>query len=189
VVRTRAGYAGGTTSSPSYHNIGDYSETVQVDYDPDIVSYGALLAAFWDGHDATVPSYTTQYRSAIFYTTEEQRLLAMQSKEAEEARLGKAVYTGIEPYAGFYIAEDYHQKYYLRQRHELADELYAIYPDPADFRDSTAAARLNAYIGGYGDADTIKKNLDKLGLSASGQQALLDILKSGPGYPDTATTP
>jgi peptide-methionine (S)-S-oxide reductase len=180
VIRTRAGYAGGTTDNPNYNNIGDHSETVRVDYDPDIVSYEELLAAFWGGHNATVSPNTMQYRSAIFYTTEEQRRLASASKEAEETRLGKMVYTSIEPYTAFYIAEDYHQKYYLRQRHELVDELYAIYPDPAEFRDSTTAARLNGYIGGYGDADTITKNLDKLGLSQPGRQALLDILKSSP---------
>ncbi len=57
--------------------------------------------------------------------------------------------------------------------------LYAFYPDPADFMDSTAAARLNGYFFGYGDIDTLKKNLDSLGLSEAGKQTLLNIAESG----------
>jgi peptide-methionine (S)-S-oxide reductase len=156
-----------------------------VDFDPGIISYTQLLAAFWAGHDATYPAYSTQYRSAIFYTSEQQKKLANEFKQAEETRLGKTIYTAVEPDTGFYVAEDYHQKYYLRQRPDLVNSLYAIYPSPADFRDSTAAARLNGYVGGYGDTDTLKKSLNSLGLSESGKQALLQITESGltPGCP------
>jgi peptide-methionine (S)-S-oxide reductase len=150
-----------------------------VDFDPGIISYKQLLAAFWAGHDATYPAYSTQYRSAIFYTSEQQKKLANEFKQAEETRLGKPIYTDIEPDTGFYVAEDYHQKYYLRQRPDLVNSLYTIYPSPADFRDSTAAARLNGYVGGYGNPDTLKKSLNSLGLSESGKQALLQITESG----------
>ncbi len=173
------GYAGGTTANPTYNNIGDYSETVEVVYDPAVVTYAQLLAAFWNSHDATSPPYSRQYRSAIFYTDDQQKQVAIESKQAEEARLGKKVYTDIEPNAGFYVAENYHQKYYLRLTADIVNALYAIYPKPADFRDSTAAARLNGYLGGYGDAETLKNNLDKLGLSEAGKQALLRITSSG----------
>jgi peptide-methionine (S)-S-oxide reductase len=173
------GYAGGTTNNPSYRNIGDYSETVRVEYDPAVVSYEQLLAAFWSSHKPVSPVYSSQYRSAIFYTNEQQRALANESKQAEESRLGMTVYTDIEPYTGFYAAEDYHQKYYLRQRTDIVDTLYAIYPDPGDFRDSTAAARLNGYVTGFGDLDALKKNLDSFGLSEAGKEALLQITKSG----------
>jgi len=156
-----------------------------VDYDPDIISYQQLLAAFWSGHDPYYPPYSTQYRSAIFYTSEQQQKLANAFNLAKESRAGKQAYTSIEPFTGFYVAEDYHQKYYLRQRLDLANALYAIYPNPADFRDSTAVARLNGYLGGYGDPDTLEKNLDNLGLPDSGKQELLEIVKSGlaPGCP------
>jgi peptide-methionine (S)-S-oxide reductase len=83
------------------------------------------------------------------------------------------------------VAEDYHQKYYLKQRPDVVNTLYSIYPNPEDFMDSTAVARLNGYVGGFGDSDTLKKNLDSLGLSESGKQALLKIAHSGltPGCP------
>ena len=178
-MKTRVGYAGGTTSAPTYYNIGDHSETVQVIYDPAIVSYEQLLAAFWGGHNAASPGYTAQYRSAIFYNTEEQYDLANKSRAEQEIQLGQNVYTAIEPYTNFYFAEDYHQKYLLRQKSDLVNELYAIYPEPVDFRDSTAVARLNGYVGGYGDLNNLVKNIDRLGLSESGKQELLRITESG----------
>ena len=150
-----------------------------MDYDPTVISYEQLLLAFWSSHDATSPAYSTQYRSAIFYTSDQQKRLASEAKQAEEAKMGKKINTDIEPYTGFYIAEDYHQKYYLRQTSQVVNDLYTLFPDPADFRDSTAAARLNGYIGGYGDSNTLAKNLDSLGLSESAKRALLQITQSG----------
>lgn len=178
------GYAGGTTVNPTYENIGDYSETVQVDYDPGVVSFKQLLGAFWSGHNAALEPYSRQYRSAIFYTDERQKELASEFKQAEESRLGQPLYTDILPLTRFYIAEDYHQKFYLKES-ELAKDLYKIYPDPVEFRDSTAAARLNGYMGGYGDSDTIKKNLDQLGLSQTSREILLQAAESNltPGCP------
>lgn len=179
MVRTRVGYAGGNSASPTYSDIGNHSETVQVDYDPAVVSYEQLLAAFFSSHDAAAPPYSIQYRSAIFFANDQQEKLAGEYKEKEETRLGQKLYTAIEPYTGFTIAEDYHQKYYLRQRSDIVKDLLSIYPNQADFRDSAAAARLNGYVGGYGDPDSLNENLDKLGLSPSSQQALLRIGESG----------
>jgi peptide-methionine (S)-S-oxide reductase len=173
------GYAGGTTSNPTYDNIGDYSETIEVEYDAAIVSYEQLLAAFWNSHDATYPPYSSQYRSAIFYTTDQQRELANESRKAEEANVGQTIYTDIAPHASFYVAEDYHQKYYLRQTSDIVNAIYTIYPNPADFRDSATAARLNGYLGGYGDFETLKSTLDKLGLSESGKRTLMQVTSSG----------
>jgi peptide-methionine (S)-S-oxide reductase len=172
------GYAGGTTANPTYYDIGNHSETVQVEFDPTVVSYEQLLTAFWNSHDASYPSNSTQYRSAIFYTSAQQQQLANEIKQANETS-GEKLYTDIIPFTAFNVAEDYHQKYYLRDREELVDPLYDIYPIPADFRDSTAAARLNGYLGGYGDVDSVRQNLDKLGLTETGKRLLLQIIESG----------
>lgn len=95
------------------------------------------------------------------------------------------LYTDIEPYGNFYVAEDYHQKYNLRQVSLLANELYAIYPNPADFRDSTAAARLNGYSVGYGNMNVLLKTIGSLGLSEAGKNDLLQIVGDSltPGCP------
>jgi peptide-methionine (S)-S-oxide reductase len=152
---------------------------VQVNFDPTIISYEQLLVAFWNSHDATYPTYSDQYRSAIFYTSDQQQNLANEFKQTNEARIGEKIYTDITPFTGFNVAEDYHQKYYLRERPDIVDTLYVIYPNPSDFRDSTAAARLNGYLGGYGDRETLNNNLDKLGLSESDKKVLAQITESG----------
>ncbi|MFO7774084.1 MAG: peptide-methionine (S)-S-oxide reductase MsrA [Dehalococcoidia bacterium] len=149
VVRTRVGYAGGTLESPTYRNLGDHTETIQIDYDPTQVSYEQLLEVYWDSHNPTTRPWSRQYMSVIFYHNSEQRTVAMQSKQNEEASLGRPVYTEIVPFSEFYLAEDYHQKYHLQQVPELMEELAAIYPNFADFIDSTAVARINGYVGGH----------------------------------------
>jgi len=116
--------------------------------------------------------------SIIFYHNEEQRELALASKAREEAKLGNEVYTEIIQYTGFYLAEDYHQKYYLRQIPELMDELEAIYPDTDDFINSTAVARLNGYAGGYGNKELLQEDLSRFGLSSEGNEKLLEIVAS-----------
>ena len=128
--------------------------------------------------------------SIIFYHDEEQRNMAVASKEREEARLGRKIFTEIRPFSEFYLAEDYHQKYYLRQRMDLMKEFSAIFPDSHDFVYSTAAARVNGYCGGYGTPASLQKNLERLGLSAAGQQKLLGIADRGlvPGCPVPLTS-
>jgi peptide-methionine (S)-S-oxide reductase len=123
--------------------------------------------------------------SIVFYHNDEQKELAISSKEHEEARLGRSIVTEITSFSGFYLAEDYHQKYYLRQEPDLVKELSAIYPDISDFIDSTAVARLNGYVGGYGTLPTLEEELSSLGLSVLGRNKLLDIADRGliPGCP------
>jgi peptide-methionine (S)-S-oxide reductase len=149
VVRTRVGYAGGTTENPTYHNLGDHTETIQIDYDPTQISYEQLLEIYWDSHNPTARPWSRQYMSIVFYHNSEQRELAMETKQREEASSGRQVYTEIIPFSEFYLAEYYHQKYYLQQVPELMKELTAIYPNFADFINSTAVARINGYVGGH----------------------------------------
>jgi peptide-methionine (S)-S-oxide reductase len=149
VVRTRVGYAGGTTESPAYHNLGDHTETIQIDYDPAQISYEQLLTIYWDSHSPTAQPWSKQYMSIVFYHDSEQRELAMETKQREEASSGRRVYTEIIPLSQFHLAEEHHQKYYLQQVPEFMEELSAIYPNFADFIDSTAAARINGYVGGH----------------------------------------
>jgi methionine-S-sulfoxide reductase len=160
VVRTRVGYAGGTTENPTYHNLGDHTETIQIDYDPNQISYEQLLEVYWDSHNPTTRPWSRQYMSIIFYHNSEQRTLATESKQSEGASLGRQIYTEIVSFSQFYSAEDYHQKYHLQQVQKLMDELAAVYPNFADFIDSTAVARINGYVGGHVSFQEVQEQLN-----------------------------
>lgn len=176
-MRTRVGYAGGTKPNPTYYDLGDHSETIEIEYDPTQISYSELLAAFWEGHSPIVPPFSRQYASIIFYHDEMQRRLAEESKTREEARTGYKIFTEIRPAGQFTVAEDYHQKHALRSAPELLDEYLAIYPDVGDLVRSTAVARVNGYLGGYGTRADLERELSDLGLSEAGRQRLLQSVR------------
>ena len=175
VVRTRVGYAGGKQKDPTYRSIGDHSETIQIDFDPARVSYKKLLSVFWHSHNPTQRAWSPQYKSAIFFHTDEQRRLALETKAFEESQRNARIQTEILPFSNFYLAEDYHQKYGLRGQRELMVEFKTMYPKDIDFVNSTAAARVNGYISGHGTPEEIDATIAKLGLSAAGRQRLLEI--------------
>jgi peptide-methionine (S)-S-oxide reductase len=121
---TAAGYAGGLTPNPTYEEVCSgrtgQTETVLVVFEPQAVSYEALLKVFWEGHDPTQGmrqgnDVGTQYRSAVFYYDEAQKAAAEASRDAYAKSLGSAGYgpvtTEIAPAGPFYFAEDYHQEY------------------------------------------------------------------------------
>lgn len=125
VIVTRVGYAGGHTDHPSYRDVcaGDtgHAEAVEVTFDPEQVSYAQMLDIFWQSHDPTQlnrqgPDVGSQYRSAIFYHTEEQHRLAQESLERldRSGRLRRRIVTEIVPASTFWEAEEYHQKYHLK---------------------------------------------------------------------------
>ena len=170
------GYAGGTKPDPDYHSLGDHTESIQIDYDPKQISYKELLHIFWSSHNPRSRSRSKQYRAAVFYHNEEQKRLALKTKD-EMAVKGK-IYTEILPLSKFYRAEDYHQKYYLRGNPGIAGELLAVYPEAKEFTDSTAAARLNGYIAGFGSAENLKKEIKGFGLSKEAEEKLLEKFRS-----------
>jgi peptide-methionine (S)-S-oxide reductase len=124
VITTAVGYEGGFTKNPSYEEVCSgrtgHAESVRVVFDPAKISYGELLRVFWESHDPTQGmrqgnDVGTQYRSAIFYTSPEQKAEAEASAAAYQQRLTAAGYgkisTEIVPASEFYFAEDYHQQY------------------------------------------------------------------------------
>jgi len=124
-------------------------------------------------------SYSDQYKSAIFYHDDEQKKLAEETRDALEESTGRTVYTEIVPAGPFYIAEDYHQKYYLKNLSDIVRDLVKIYPNMNDFTNSTAVARLNGYAGGYGTAEEFKEELESLGLSEKGKESIRKIVDRG----------
>lgn len=166
------GYAGGTKLNPTYHDLGDHTESFQVDFDPAVLPYDRLLDLFWEAHNPCDKGYSRQYMSAVFVANDDQKRAADASKARLEKRLGRSVKTPILPLGIFTNAEDYHQKYYLRHS-ALMKEFRSLYSDDASFRESTAAMRANGFVAGDGDPDDLKKWIHKLGLSEQGKAHLL----------------
>jgi peptide-methionine (S)-S-oxide reductase len=126
VVSTQVGYTGGTKENPTYHEVcGDgtgHAEAVEVEFDPERVSYDDLLNLFWQIHDPTTvnrqgPDVGSQYRSAIFFHTPEQEAAATASKEKlqKSGRYFRPIATEITPASPFYRAEEYHQQYIAKR--------------------------------------------------------------------------
>jgi methionine-S-sulfoxide reductase len=178
VVHTRVGYAGGTTPDPTYRAIGDHTESLQVDFDPAIVTYEDLLAVFWSAHRPTAPAHSRQYASMILPATDEQEAAARASRATVTGLLGP-VTTEILAGARFYVAEDYHQKYRLRCDRVLAAEFARMYPDGPGFRESTAAARVNGYRDGYGTRPEFDAEIGMLGLSEAAREHLRSFVPEG----------
>lgn len=118
VKNTTVGYMGGQTESPTYEDVctdkTGHAEVVQVEFDPAAIGYNALLDIFWKNHNPAElnrqgPDVGTQYRSAIFYHSEEQKTIAEASRAALKYKT--PVVTEISPARTFYKAEDYHQQY------------------------------------------------------------------------------
>lgn len=165
MISTTVGYAGGSKQNPTYHDLGDHTETIQIEFDPRIVTYQELLDVFWNSHDPTL-SRSTQYRSIILFHNEEQRILALESRERQMDLLRTRVMTEVVAFSEFFPAEPYHQKYWLQQMPGLMAELKNVFQSDEDLLASTAAARLNGLLGGHGSAKQLEKVLPKTALSS-----------------------
>ena len=125
VASVTVGYTGGHKKNPTYEEVSSgttgHAESVQIMYDPARIMYTKLLDVFWHNIDPTVQNQQfcdigTQYRTAIFFHTEEQKRLAEESRKALEksGRFKGPIYTEIVPASEFYLAEEYHQHYYKK---------------------------------------------------------------------------
>jgi peptide-methionine (S)-S-oxide reductase len=164
--------------------LGDHTESIQLDYDPALISYKELLTVFWESHSPGSRSWSRQYLTAVFFHNNQQKKLALETRDQVAAKIKGEVFTQILPAGEFYLAEDYHQKYFLRRYPEFLHELTAIYPTTREFVASTAAARLNGYVAGYGSRTGLEAELSSLGLSPAGNKRLLGMVsKSEPAGP------
>ena len=126
VLEAPVGYSGGSLENPTYQQVCSgqtgHAEVVQVEFDPNKVSFQELLEIFWNIHDPTTlnrqgPDVGTQYRSAIFFHSQEQETLAKKSVQdlTEQKRFSNPIVTEISPIDVFYLGEEYHQRYFEKQ--------------------------------------------------------------------------
>jgi len=124
VVDAVVGYEGGTAPTPTYEDVCSHrtghAEVVEVDFDPERVSYEELLETFWEVHDPTQlnrqgPDVGSQYRSVVFVHSPEQERAAVESRARAQARFDTPIVTEVVPASTFWPAEDYHQQYLVKR--------------------------------------------------------------------------
>lgn len=159
MLRTRVGYTGGTRPArPWYHAIGDHTEALEVVYDPVQIAYTNLLDVFWSSHNPTAAAHSRQYMRAVYVHDDAQAHAVAQSLEAIRTQAAELsphvqIQTPVLPATPFFVAEDYHQKYRLQQERVLMEALEPRFSTLPELRDSTAAARINGFLAGYGTLD------------------------------------
>ena len=121
ILSVTSGYAGGQTENPTYEQIGTgktgHAEVVQIEYDPDKISYEKIIDLFWDAHDPTTlnrqgADVGTQYRSIILTANDDEARIAKESRDRAQTKFQSPIVTEIVPLEKFYPAEDYHQDFY-----------------------------------------------------------------------------
>lgn len=147
---------------------------MQLEYDPNRTTYSNLLTRFWKDHDPTA-LHKAQYMSAIFYHDEEQKKLAEQTRNEHQKTLRRPIVTKILPAKRFYDAEDYHQKYLLRQKPSL---LKSLGLNSVELINSSVAARLNGYMGGYGSLKDFEAEVDDLKITDAQADMVRKIISS-----------
>ncbi|MCG3208864.1 MAG: Peptide methionine sulfoxide reductase MsrA [Anaerolineae bacterium] len=183
MIRSRVGYTGGTKLNPTYYSLGNHTESLQIEFDPTRITYEQLLDIFWNSHNPTQKTWSTQYKAAVFVHNQEQARLAEASKIRMTAEktgrwFNRTIHTEILPAQTFYLAEDYHQKYLLQHSPVIWGEIQKIYRgDMMGWVNSTAAARLNGYVGGYASAEQLAGEIDSLGLSSQAQEVLWQTVR------------
>ncbi|MFB6347741.1 MAG: peptide-methionine (S)-S-oxide reductase, partial [bacterium] len=158
--------------NPTYHRLGNHTEALQVDFDPDQLSYKDLLYEVLRRQDPFNNIGSTQYRNAIWYHSKHQyeTLCNQLEQNFDVTPDSPSLETVISPAETFHRAENYHQKYYLRK----FESYMQLFEDltPREFTDSTRAARLNGILAGKA-SDTNTVNLDELNLPEALEQDLI----------------
>jgi peptide-methionine (S)-S-oxide reductase len=161
VVRTRVGYSGGAKSSPTYHDLGDHTEAFEIDFDEKVIAYGELVRMWSKQFHGG--GWSKQYQHLLFVRDDAQKKIASAETDARARE-------AIIPFKRFWRAENYHQKYYLRHNAALFRELKKETDDT--LADSTLAARLNGFAGGFGTAELLDAELSSYALSPEGERAV-----------------
>ncbi|XP_054154508.1 peptide methionine sulfoxide reductase MsrA-like [Oppia nitens] len=182
VISTSVGYTGGSTPQPTYRQLGDHTEVVKVVFNDKLITYQELLDIFWSAHDPTY-LFKQQYQSAIYTSDSVQHQLATELLSAKQSQSSKPIVTKIFQLKQYYLAEDYHQKYFLRKHPEIINELGLT---DGQLVDSPVASRLNSYCAGFGSRqqflDDIGQQLsnNKLLINETNQQTIIKLINDGP---------
>lgn len=174
VLRTQVGYAGGKSAAPTYWKKGEHIETVQVVFDPAQTGFPELLQHFLRWHQPAKPAWKRDYASAIIVQNEQQYALAREVLAGWKQQHRQKPQTLLLPFHPFFPAEKRQQKYYLRKQPALMEEVRPLFFSFEAFARSTAAARLNSFLAGYGDSESMERALSQLNLPEKTKNRLIE---------------
>ncbi|CAF0895344.1 unnamed protein product [Adineta steineri] len=167
VLTTRVGYCGGTSpTNPTYKSIGDYTESVQIDFDPTRITFAQLLSYFNQWHTPNSPKTRDQYAATIFYHNEEQQQ-EINKMNIENVRVNK--------FNKFHEAEDYHQKHNLK-RTIMEMDIFGKKED-LENKDKQMITKLNGFLAGYGTSEYFQQWDKRRELTYEQQKYIKDKLK------------
>ncbi|UFU00649.1 peptide-methionine (S)-S-oxide reductase MsrA [Radiobacillus kanasensis] len=178
VIHTKVGFTGGTTENPTYRQMGDHTETVQITYDSDKISYGEILHTFWSNHNAVKDRFykERQYLSILLHHNEEQEIVARRVKKEWKEKLAAEIQTEFQPLHRFFQAEDHHQKYNLKRFKKATTTIRELFPKESDFVNATIVARLNGFVKEHGKMEQIEEEIETWHLSLDTKDELLQLL-------------
>jgi len=180
VLRTRVGYSGGKSTNPSYKVVDFHTEVVEIDYDPEIISYGELIDIFFSSHNETLRPYDQRVKSLIFYRNDaeydiaKQKLNNIRMSTPEE----ESVFTELKSFEVFYLAEPEHQNRSLKLETSLYGEIEQMFGTDDKVLLSILASKLNGYIYGYGTLEGAQNLLDLSGLSDASKARVIDVIQN-----------
>lgn len=154
--------------------MGDHTETIEIDFDPTIISYEQLLQIFWKSHNpCRGQSYGgRQYMSILLYHNEKQKEVAFRTME----QVNGDVQTEVSSYSKFYVAEDYHQKYYLKRYQKAMSVVQRLFPTEEEITNATLTARLNGLVKGYITMEKLKEEIRAWNLAEGNVKNVLAVL-------------
>ncbi|GLX67176.1 peptide-methionine (S)-S-oxide reductase MsrA [Paenibacillus glycanilyticus] len=178
VIRTRVGFAGGTTAEPVYRNMSDHTETVELAFDAAIVTYDELLETFWNNHNPyNINGYKDrQYQSLLLYRDAEQGELFRGIKSRIEQDKGP-LDTELAQLKTFYPAEGRHQKYYLKRFPNAVDQLRRLYPSDEEMERSTLVARLNGVAKGFLNLERLLSEMEQWPIADGQRDEMAAIIR------------
>ncbi|XKG87007.1 peptide-methionine (S)-S-oxide reductase [Sutcliffiella horikoshii] len=160
-MRTRVGYAGGTTLSPTYKQMGDHTECLQIDFNPTQITFEEIVRHFWNSHNSNRGNYKgRQYLSIFLFHDYYQKEVLEKIKQETQDINSQTIGTEIAPLNYFTLAEERHQKYYLKRYQNATQKLRKFFLTEEAFNNATLVARLNSFVKGHGTLYSLKDEIE-----------------------------
>lgn len=159
--------------------MGDHTECIQIDFDPSLISYEEIIQFFWGNHNPLLgQDYDgRQYMSLLLYHNQAQKELAEKTMKEWQTKLAGEIQTEVTPLTSFYLAEDYHQKYFLKRYKNAVEKLKTVFTTKEAFTNATIVARLNGIVHGYGSIAKLKLDINDWELPLENKAELKDLLE------------